>query len=365
MTGVFFQGTEADSWLRTGFRLLSKELPEQILQDGGHYELSPMYHALVLEDLLDLLNLAQVYPGHLSAWAQLIRRWRTDVVPRMLDWLSTLCHPDGEIALFNDSALGVAPSLEALGQYAHRLGIPSPQRPRGGLTLLPDSGYIRYQNEEVVVLLDVACLGPDFLPGHGHADTLTFEMSLYDHRLLVDTGVSTYEAGRERLRDRGTSAHNTVLVDGFDSSEVWGSFRVARRAKPFGLEIHESNGRARVVCSHTGYHRLKGRVTHLRDWQFSRGSLSIADLLKGRFANAKVHFHVHPDWSVRQRDGGNQELRHPEGLLCLSVVDGQNLTVEAARYHPSFGQSLSNCRLMVEIPRENPSLTTRFNWTPL
>ena len=44
------------------------------------------------------------------------------------------------------------------------------------------------------------------------------------------------ELDDERRRyDRSTAAHNTVSIDGTDSSEVWQIFRVGRRAKAYPL----------------------------------------------------------------------------------------------------------------------------------
>ena len=65
-SGLFFAGPEAQKWLTKGIKILSKEIPEQILPDGGHFERSPMYHALALEDMLDLVNISQVFDGVLS-----------------------------------------------------------------------------------------------------------------------------------------------------------------------------------------------------------------------------------------------------------------------------------------------------------
>ena len=59
--GLFFEGNEGRKWLNTGLKILEKELREQILEDGGQFELSPMYHALAVEDLLDLINISVVY----------------------------------------------------------------------------------------------------------------------------------------------------------------------------------------------------------------------------------------------------------------------------------------------------------------
>ena len=43
--------------------LLYKELDEQILPDGSHYEQSPMYHCILLDRLLDCYN-ASINRGH-------------------------------------------------------------------------------------------------------------------------------------------------------------------------------------------------------------------------------------------------------------------------------------------------------------
>ncbi|MEN9780004.1 MAG: hypothetical protein RL014_1152 [Pseudomonadota bacterium] len=111
-----------------------------------------------------------------------------------------------------------------------------------------DSGYVRLDNGPAVALLDVAPVGPDYLPGHAHADTLSFELSVGAQRVLVNSGTSCYGSSAERLRQRGTAAHNTVVVNGQDSSEVWGGFRVARRPLPArrGSQRTERGGPARL-----------------------------------------------------------------------------------------------------------------------
>src|SRR5690606_4780416 len=118
----------------------------------------------------------------------------------------------------------------------------------------------------------MAPVGPDYLPGHAHADTLSFELSLFGQRVLVNSGTSCYGHGSERIRQRGTTAHNTVVVDGADSSEVWSGFRVARRARAINPEVHDHQG-LEASCSHDGYHRLPGRVTHHRRWRLTEVGL--------------------------------------------------------------------------------------------
>ena len=44
--GLFFAGREAEGWYSRGMRILERELRDQVLADGGHFERSTMYHAI-------------------------------------------------------------------------------------------------------------------------------------------------------------------------------------------------------------------------------------------------------------------------------------------------------------------------------
>ena len=85
--GVFFKGKEADEWLKTGLGILDTQIAEQVLVDGGHFELSPMYHSIILEDILDLLNVAQTWPEKFSN--SIVKLWR-DTADKMMEWLIML-----------------------------------------------------------------------------------------------------------------------------------------------------------------------------------------------------------------------------------------------------------------------------------
>src|SRR5262249_18568529 len=143
-------------------------------------------------------------------------------VHRMQRFAATLAHPDGEIPLFNDAALGEAPRPRAL------LG-PSTE-PFGNA--LAATGYFRLPvGPDSVLIADCGPPGPDALPAHAQADALAFELSVDGRRALVDGGVDEYAPGPRRDLLRGTAAHNTVEVDGEPQSEVWGSFRLGHRAR--------------------------------------------------------------------------------------------------------------------------------------
>ena len=355
--GMFFEGAEAETWLATGSNILLRELPEQVLPDGGHFELSPLYHSLALEDLLDLVNAGRAYAGTLDpALATAI----TERIGPMRHWLAAMCHPDGEISFFNDAAIGIAPSPAELEAYAVRIGFQPVAPPSSRVTRLEDSGYARLEDGAAVALLDVGRIGPDYLPGHAHADTLSFELSLWGRRFLVNSGTSVYGTGQERLRQRGTAAHNAVTVNGHDSSEVWSGFRVARRARPRNLQVSEEHP-IRVECEHDGYERLPGRPVHRRSWTLDDRGLLVSDLVTSAGMNSKARFHFHPDVSVAldAESGKGTANNDGAGALNWEILAG-SARLEPSSWHPEFGLTRPSQCLVVELHEGKSAV--RLSW---
>jgi uncharacterized heparinase superfamily protein len=343
--GLYFEGPQAAAWLAKGLKIIIEELPEQVLGDGGHFERSPMYHAIFLKDVLDLINAAKCWP-ELIPNAQ-VARW-CETAWQMLNWLTGMIHPDGDIAFFNDAAVGVAPRLTELISYADRLAISLPNDVVDAkLIRFADSGYIRMQTHEAVALLDVAPIGPDYLPGHAHADTLSFELSIYGQRVVVNGGTSCYGMGPDRLSERGTYAHSTVEVAGANSSEVWGGFRVARRAYPFDLDVRSDSGY--VACSHNGYKRLSGAPVHRRSWQMREYSMQVRDTVSGGKYAAQARYIFHPDIQVTFEDTNIWRLTLMRGERLRIVVQNGLGRIEPAKYAPEFGKQLHTKSLVIEM----------------
>lgn len=338
-----------------GLKILDAEMPEQILEDGGHFERSPMYHAIILDDLLDLINLSRAYGREIPVdWL--------DAYIRMRAWLIAMSHPDGDIALFNDAAFGIAPRWEELDAYAERLQLILQSYPPDPILRFPETGYVRCEQGPAVLLLDVAPVGPDYLPGHAHADTLSFELSLFGQRVFVDSGTSTYEKTPERERQRGTAAHNTLIVDGQDSTEVWGGFRVARRAYPLNLTCGMTSKGVFVDCAHDGYRRLSGKVVHRRRWDFTEGRLALRDRVEGNFDEAQARFHLHPEVKVAAVEGEGCRLTLADGHeVVVRVMGADALRVESTTWHPAFGVTVPNHCLVAEI--RTGELVTQIEWT--
>lgn len=351
--GMYFEGTEAERWYRRGLGIILRQLREQVLADGGHFERSTMYHAQVLEDLLDLINLLRAYGREVPA--ELHQR-----VAPMSRWLHLMSHPDGEIAFFNDAAFDGAPRPAELDAYAGRLGLCPARSDDASVIVLESSGYARLAAGAAWLLCDCAPIGPDYLPGHAHADTLSFELSLASRRVFVNSGTSLYEVGDERMRQRGTAAHNSLVVDGQDSSEVWGGFRVARRAH--ARLRHASTGiPAELEGSHDGYRRLPGSNEHVRRWVLDARSLQIHDQVSGRFTSARAVFHLHPEVRVHRRGSAELQLSLPDGAKVQVMFAGAaSVEVRDGQWHPRFGVDVPNLCLVAEL--SGPDLTTRVCW---
>jgi uncharacterized heparinase superfamily protein len=336
--GCFFSGDEADGWLRTGLDLLDAEFAEQILDDGAHFELSPMYHAVILEDVLDLIQLSALFPVELGTKGE---KWRA-LATRMLAWLDAMSHPDGEVSFFNDAAFGIARTYQELSAYSASFGVASSHDTRA-LRWLSASGYVRLQSGPFAVIFDAAEIGPSYLPGHGHADVLALEASLDGRRLLTNGGTSSYDIGPVRAGERSTAAHATLEIDGENSSEVWSSFRVGRRAHPFDAAVAEQGGEVSATASHDGYRWLPGKPIHRRRIVVSPTSLVIHDSVTGDGDHAVIaRFPLHPSVTIvaEEPDGWRLELAGSR-VVRVRAHGASERSVVGGYYAPTFGQRMA------------------------
>lgn len=355
-SGCYFDGAEAEEWIRAGMEILAREIPEQILADGGHFERSTMYHSLAYEDMLDLINLANTFPDSFAPWKAVVSSW-PDIICKMGGWLLAMSHPDGEIAFFNDAAVGIAPSPSVLLGYADRLSL-SVRDVSGEVIELASSGYIRVALGPAVLLIDVAPIGPDYLPGHAHADTLSYELSLFGQRVVVNSGTSCYGLGLERKWQRSTAAHNTVEINRQDSSEVWAGFRVARRAYPFGISVGRNGDEITIEAAHDGYRRLAGQPIHRRTWILRPYCLEVVDMVQGDFSEMVSRVYFHPDVRVIKVDAkGSVSWPNQKISWESSAVDS---SVALASWYPEFGVSVPNNCLRMAIPGSKNGASLRF-----
>lgn len=330
--GSCFNGELACTWFERGCGILREQIAEQVLPDGMHFELSPMYHCRVM---YVLAMLAATGNGQLTGLV-------VEPLSRMGKALDCLCHPDGRIALLNDSAFGIYNEPDELGSFCDGLpGVVSPAEPRiSGCFALPDAGYYGWRDGEGnYILCDFGRTGPDYIPGHAHADLLGFELSLRGHRIIVDAGVHDYEVSESRRYCRSTAAHNTVEVDNQDQCEMWGAFRVARRGYPRDVAWQPSATGFSLSGWHDGYLRLPGRPVHSRRIQWdARTGLGVTDRITApRSVRAASRLHLHPACKVLRTHGGVIEIAYPAG--CVRIEGGSDCAprIEEGQHYPQFG----------------------------
>jgi uncharacterized heparinase superfamily protein len=297
-----------------------------------------MYQQILLERMLDTLNVARA-----SSMGKPVMERLEPLVKRMLGWLDQMTFPNGELAHVNDSAPGMSMSTQALSNYARELGIgiDVASHPLGA------SGYRRMDHGSLSCIIDAGDVGPDYLPAHAHSDTLSFYLAVHGQPCVVDTGTSTYQPDAIRQRERSTSAHNTVVIDGREQSEAWGSFRMARRAHARILE----EGEGVLMATHDGYQRYG--AGHVRQWNWSDGALVITDEVWGG-SNYEAFLHLAPGLDIQQKaDGlyvaGPLSIRFSGAQQIVieeyEFADGFNLRKPAARFRVSFTGSLrTECR---------------------
>ncbi len=324
-----------EKFYKKALAILQPELEEQILADGAHFELSPMYHCLMLYRVLDCINLISkntLYFENARYLSEILQEKATV----MLAWLRQMTFQNGDFPRLNDSAIGIAPRPNQLFNYATRLNVEIED------IALKESGYRKFQTTDYECVVDVGNVGPDYIPGHAHSDTFNFVIHSKGQPFIVDTGISTYENDENRHRERSTSAHNTVQVGEVEQSEVWGGFRVARRAKISNLNETKNT----IKAAHTGYTRIS--ATHEREFVFSDKKIIIKDDIqskKKRFARAFIHFH--PDIELR--------LESEKIITNLGVLTFQNcvhIDVEKYLYADGFNKRRESTRIILTFEDE-------------
>jgi hypothetical protein len=305
--------------------ILLKELKEQILDDGAHFELSPMYHQLMLFRVLDCINLVQN-----NDWKNFeLLEFLKEKASVMLGWIKNISFENGEIPLFNDSATKIAPTTNELFEYASNLDINSQLSTFN--FQLKESGYRKIEKENYECVIDVGKIGPTYIPGHAHADTFNFELYIKTKPFIVDTGISTYNIGKIRNYERSTNAHNTVEINNENSSEVWDGFRVADRANI--IELIEDIDY--IKATHNGYSKQFG-ILHTREWKFEKDKIIIKDILN-KEANGVARLHFHPDIVEDE-------------IIEKFKIENKKFKIVEYDYAPEFNKTIK--ALVLEIPFE-------------
>jgi hypothetical protein len=272
----------------------------------------------------------------------------------MLGWLNIITFENGNIPLFNDSANKIAPTTKELNDYAMSLNLKFKidQRESSGKQnlKLSDSGYRKVKNKSYEMIMDVGNIGPDYIPGHAHSDTFNFELYIHGEPVIVDTGLSTYETNERRQLERSTRSHNTVVVDGDDQSQVWGGFRVAKRAKIIDLKEFANT----IEATHDGY-KDKG-VWHTRKFITEKDHIIVNDSIKSEKEHSCVaYLHFHPDIQLHV-----ESEKLISKLFTISCINSHCIELKDYDYSPEFNTRI-NAKCAIISFRKELEMNIRIN----
>jgi len=313
--GAMLAGSAGESALKEGAALLEKELRAQTLSDGGFAERTVQYHALVLKDALVALELA-------GARKTDLRPRIGELLAKMSLWLWRTKRSDDTWPLVNDSSpQAAALAIETLAR-ATRLQLFSPPTASSDI-VLSDTGWTFIRDVGCELFFDTGPIGPKEQPGHGHDDSLAYELRWFGLPVVTDSGATTYEIDGVRAFERSAPAHATISVDGTGIDELWASFRVGGRGRVEKVAIQTiSDPRLRMV---RGKARSYRGFTHERTLVlWPARALLVIDRVRNAAANAVIRSHVplDPSWSAAEASGALFLLGPGARGLQLHIVRG-------------------------------------------
>jgi len=350
MTGASLP--DGGAWLERGLELLRRELPRQIMADGGHIERSPSQQLEVLRDLIDLR--AVLHAGEVPVPAYL-----QTTIEQMAPVLRLFQHGDGGLTLFNDSNQAEGWQVDMVLQRAAVRGRP--------MMSAPQSGFQRLQAGRTVVLIDAGPPPPAGLDLRAHAGTLSFEMSVGRERLIVNCGAHPGDTSWRRAQ-RHTAAHSTLVLDDVNSSELARDGTLRRRPQTVVCRREETDGNLWLDTSHDGYLRRFGQIHHRRIYLSASGDdLRGEDRLQGtgskvgggeRFA---LRFHLHPEVQANlAKSGDSVLLRLPRGGGWRLRATGAAVSLEESVYLGQAGETTRCLQVVLTGPVQAPATTVKW-----
>lgn len=347
--GLFFD--DPHDWIEIGTSILADAGLQQFLDDGCHYERSPMYHVLTLTRLITA--------------CELLKRANRPV-PTALEtaatnataFLGALRPPNGQIPLLNDAVYDESLPIDACLQYAAATGVRtthSAHATENNKSTMGESGY-RWLNTDIgAVLFDGGPTGPRHLPGHSHSDTLSVLLWVDDNPVVTDTGTFGYVSGDRRTYARSVRGHSTVQVGEAEPIEIGGKYLMGSRPTP---QLRTQSGEISLVEGRYDSASPFGPAyTHHRavyagdDWWFIQDTVSGHDD-KSVKSRLPLHPSVTPsvDDHIQLSVGDNAE-----STVSLSPSPGTEHTITEGWYFPKFGVETKRPVVELSAPTQNPA----------
>ncbi|MGM0599434.1 MAG: heparinase II/III domain-containing protein [Candidatus Rifleibacteriota bacterium] len=316
---------------------LSQQIDEQFFADGGHYERSPMYHKEMLEALkkvAESISQAQhiefIKDTSLEVTLKELKDKINAKLPLFNDWLANLTHPDGKIALFNDSTLKAG----IVKKDSHK------EKPLN--YLLEDSGFFVRRDKNDYFVLSCKEPSPAHQPGHTHCDICSFELSINGQRCIVDTGCGSYQNTQIRQHCRSSSSHNISLIEHSEQSDIWGSFRIGKRAKIENLYFDSDKSLLTIEIKDQFMQRIRREII------FSSNRIKVRDRLYDRRITGTFCslLHLHPDCMILpSSEPGNIHLTCKRAEFFITTGNKMRSVIHS--WYPDFSREIRSEKLII------------------
>jgi len=398
LLGLFFRDSrEGREWLGTGRGILEQQIRWQVHEDGVDYEKSVSYHRLVTE----LFLVAFIFARRNGADFSSIYRERLN---GMLDFMLAYSRDDGSTPLVSDAddsrlfrldparratdhrdtlALGgAALDRDDLKAAAGRcppevcwlLGPDAAanwpeSHPQDRSSAFPEGGYYVLRGPGTHMFLDAGPIGFDGDAGHGHNDTLSFELSAPGGVFISDSGTYCYTSDQAQHRAfASTAAHNTIQVDAAEVAEFTSLWKLrADGTRPRVIRWETGGTEEWWEAEHFGYARLEGSVIHRREvrHQVAERRWRIVDRLAGTGTHlAVLRLHLHPEVHVKVVAPNAVQLSRVGGTLRLQCSEA--LEVTDGWVAPRYGVKLPARVLLARRRGQLPfAITTDIAWEPV
>jgi uncharacterized heparinase superfamily protein len=375
--GLFFIGSlcprvkEARLWKSTGWAKLQHTADKQILDDGVGVEQTPQYSAVVLEMLLTAYFLANAtlhtipesFTEKLLQGAYYLR-WFTDAngnAPRIGDddnaCIIGECSNDG---YYINSVLGCISAMFNRADLVPAKVIPHfrnclfgaqdmPYLPMEGLHSFEQGGYTvghhRVNGREVFLAVDHGYLGYLSIAAHGHADALSVWLHLDGQPVLVDSGTYLYHSGG-KWRDyfRSTKAHNTLTIEGENSSIISGHFNWSHKANASRTLLEQGPAHWQIDCVQDGYFKRFGTLHRRRVSVTPDRGFTVEDSITGDTPrNVEINFLLHPALEAAIHNNEIHVTREKKVIVKIMHLSPLTATIHAKTsddcgwYSSSFG----------------------------
>lgn len=288
-----------------------------MLFDGFSAERSAMYQGLSVM-ALDVFSKAPCLSSETRSIAKTLHQ------KAVRAW-NLMTHPDGDIALFNDSWIGEVPPAGHV--TSHQDFAP--------LEVLPDAGYARLQSGSAFALMDAGPIGPSWCPAHGHADFLAVEIDIASMRFIVDPGTYQYSTGPRRAFERSAASHNGPGRTSVEPVEYTGCFRVGKMSEAKFVETNASEGGGNV----RGRLELGDGSAVERGLDIRPDMFRVVDMWFGEASGAFVRLTVSDAWALADRGSQSVVFKQDDTSVELSVIDGNIEAVDTGEWSSHYLQS--------------------------